>query len=284
MVFIIDKIKQKIAGILSMVILFSSLSYFCISINFSNFTSYYYHTQPKAVYNYLKAEQLKSPEVLTIGGHPHREMNFTFMNYRGNSILNPMDDGEQMQMNCDYYYALKYEQPFYQAYYDEIMFDENWGKVLLKRKEKIKRLNFYQSSSLKTLKGNSEFFELKKILDTTLINKNPLEMEANITFNKVPKPFHAFLVFSFNDSNNVLHCYKRVPLNWLMDDLNTKSKTLKLTTSSLPNNIKDMVVYVWNIDKKEVEITLNSLKIYQLNGKGVNLKIPEKFYSLCLFN
>ncbi len=282
--FGIDKIQQKIATVFSLVLLVVSLSCFCLSLNFSNFSSYYYHTQPKAVYNYLIAEQLKSPEVLTIGGHPHREMNFTFMNYRGNSILNPMDDSELMQMNCDYYYALKYEKPFYKEYYDEIMFDETWGKVLLKRKEKIKHINIYKSVSLKTLKGNSEFFELKKILDTTFINNNPIEMEAKITFNKVPKPFHAFLVFSFDDSNNVLNCYKRVPLNWLMVDLNANSKTLKLTTSNLPHTIKDMVVYVWNIDKKEIEITLNSLNIYQLNGKGVNIRIPEKCYSSCLFN
>ncbi len=284
LVFFVDKIQHKIATIFSTLLLFLSLSIFGSSLNFTHFSSYYYHTMPKSIYNYLKSEQLKNTEQFTIGGNPRREMNFTFLNYRGNSILNPMDDNEQMQMNCDYYYALKYEKPFYQVYYDEIMFDENWAKVLLKRKEKIKHINIYQSLSEKIIKGNYEYFELKKISDTAFVSNNPIELEAKLTFNKVPKPFRAFLVFSFNDSNNVLNCYKRVPLNWLADDLNAKSKTLKLTTSNLPNKVRDLIVYIWNIDKKEIDITFNSLKIYQLSGKGVNLKIPESYYPSSLFN
>ena len=278
--FFVDALKSKIASIVSLLILFSSLSFFCYSINFKDFSSFYYHTQPKAIYDYLKTEQLKQSEQFTIGGHRVREMNFAFLNYRGNSVLNPMDDSEQMQMNCDYYFALKSEKPYYQLFYDEIMNDEKWERVLLKRKEKINHSVFYKNSTSKTLEGDNEFFELKKISDTSFINNNPIEIEIKITFANVPKPFQAFLVFSINDSIDNLVSYKRVPLNWLQDDLNTKIKTLKLTSSNLPNKIKDLKVYIWNIDKEPLKITVNSLTLYQLNGKGVTLKIPESYYPL----
>lgn len=278
--FLIDILNQKLSLIISSVLVLSSLSFFCFSLNFSNFSSYYYHTQPKAIYDYLKKEQLTSPEQFTIGGHRVREMNFAFLNYRGNSVLNSMDNSEQMQMNFDYYFALKSEKTYYHSYYDEIMFDEKWERVLLKRKEKINRLNLYQTTSSKIIEGNSEFYELKKIIDTVFASKNPVELEIKLTFDKVPKPFHAFLVFSFNDETNTLNCYKRVPLDWLQKDLNGKSKTLKLTSSNLTNNIKDMKIYVWNIDKQSIKITINSLTLYQLQGKGVNIKIPENYYQL----
>lgn len=278
--FFIDAIKQKIATIFSLIFLFSSVSFFCFSLNFSNFSSYYYHTQPKQIYDYLKAEQLKSTERITIGGHRVREMNFTFLNYRGNTALNPMDDSEQMQMNCDYYFALKLEKPYYQNYYDEIMLDNKWERVLLKRKEKINHATFYNSNVAKVIDGNFEFFELKKISDTSFISKNPIELEVKLTFNKVSKPFHTVLVLSYNDSTNAQYCYKRIHFNWLEDDLNTKTKTLKLTTNSLPIKLKDLKVYVWNIDKQPLKITVNSLTLCQLQGKGVNERIPKSYYLL----
>ncbi|MDX2173339.1 MAG: hypothetical protein SFY56_09475 [Bacteroidota bacterium] len=278
--FFINTLKPKVASTISLLVLFSSLSFFCFSINLKNFSSFYYHTQPKTIYDYLKKEQLNQTEQFTIGGHRVREMNFAFLNYRGNSVLNPMDDSEQMQMNCDYYFALKTEKPYYQLFYDEIMYDEKWSRVLLKRKEKIKHSVFYKTSNLKIIDENAEFFELKKITDTSFVSNNPLEMEIKLTFHEVPKPFHAFLVFSFNDSISNLNSYKRVPLNWLQDDLNTKSKILKLTSSSLPKKIKDLKVYIWNIDKQTIKITINSLTLYQLHGKGVNVRVPEKYYQL----
>lgn len=278
--FFMDSLKPKIALTISSLVLLSSLSFFCYSINFKNFSSFYYHTQPKAIYDYLQKEQLNQTEQFSIGGHRVREMNYAFLNYRGNSVLNPMDDSEQMQMNCDYYFALISERPYYQLFYDEIMYDEKWERVLLKRKEKINHSVFYKTSDQKIMEGDAEFFELKKITDTSFVSNNPLEIEIKLTFDKVPKPFQAFLVFSFNDSVNNLNSYKRVPLNWLQDDLNSKTKTLKLTSSSLPKNLKELKVYIWNIDKQPVKITINSLTLYQLHGKGVNLRVPEKYYQL----
>ncbi len=275
--FFIDTLNKQIANVLSLSTVVISLLFFCLSLNITYFSSPYYHTQPKIFFDYLKSEQLKNTELFTVGGHRVREMNYAFLNYRGNTILNPMDNSEEMQMNCDYYYALKTEKPYYQNFYNELIADEKWGHVLLKRKQKINHNNFYLLDATKIIEGKNEFFELKKIADTTFSNNCPIEIEIKLSFNKVPKPFHGALVFSFNDTNNVQNCYKRIAFNWLEDDLNTKSKTLKLTTSNLPNTIKDLVVYIWNIDKQPVKISVHSLKLYQLQGEGVTFKIPKSY-------
>ena len=275
--FLVDSLSAKIGLVISVVVFLSSFLSFILSFNFTYFSSPYYHTQPKVFFDYLKNEQLKSTELFTVGGHRVREMNYAFLNYRGNTILNPMDNSEEMQMNCDYYYALKTEKLYYQNFYDELLYDNKWGHVLLKRKQKINHIIFYATNTTKIIEGENEFFELKKSSDTTFSNNSPIEMEIKLSFNKVPKPFHGALVFSFNDANNEQHCYKRIALNWLEDDLNSKSKTLKLTTSNLPNKIKDLVVYIWNIDKQPVKISVHSLKLYQLQGMGVTLKIPKSY-------
>jgi hypothetical protein len=82
-----------------------------------------------------------------------------------------------------------------------------------------------------------------------------------------------------NDSNQVLY-YKRAPIHWMADDLNGQTKYIKLTSGNLSSMIKGFTVHIWNIEKQEMKVTLKNIKIYQLTGKGVDFKIPVKYYSL----
>lgn len=142
--FAIDEIPKNISGKISLAFMAPSLLFFGITYNIHDFSSPFYHTIPKAMYDMLKEEAAKTKEVITIGGHRVREMDYAFLNYRGNSVLNGMDNAEQMIMNCDYYIAMKREQPYYKYFYDEIAQDEAWDRALLKRKEKLQRSQLYK--------------------------------------------------------------------------------------------------------------------------------------------
>jgi hypothetical protein len=236
---------------------------------------------PKALFDKLINEYKKTNQIFTIGGHRVRELNYAFLNYRGGAVLNHMDDAEQMTMNCDYYYAMKREKPYYDYFYDEIGFDDKWDRVLLKRKEKIIKKSLISLSGLpKNHVGNNEYFEFLAFGDTLTGSINSLEAEVAITFKKVPKPFNGFLVFSIENEKKETVYFKRVPLNWLKDDLSGETKYFKITTGPVPRKGLIGKVFIWNIDKQEVNFNLNSLKINELNGRGVNFKIPENFYPL----
>jgi hypothetical protein len=198
------------------------------------------------------------------------------MNYGG--MLNPMDDSEEMQMNCDYYYAMKLEKPFYSKYYDEIGYDADWDHVLLKRKEPLEHDHFFNLYHFQ-LKGNREFSELKRIQDTVFSSLNPVEMYAEVKFNSVPKPFKAFLILQVNNEKNETIHYKRIILNWLDSDLNGKTRHLKLTSGTLPKKAT-IVVYLWNIEKQPVDVEVKNMQLYQLKGDGVNYRIPQEYYTI----
>lgn len=277
--FIFDNFPKTISALPSILFLFASVVYFIFSLNFSNFSSPFYYTMPKSFYDKLKSEYDKLGKIYTIGGHRVRELNFAFLNYRGGSMLNPMDDGEQMRMNCDYYYASKYEEPYYRFFYDEIAYEAKWNHVLLKRKTPIAR-KILATAGSQAFKGNSEFFEFLRITDTSFSSKNCLEAELGIRFNQMPKPFNAFLVFSVNNLKNETVYYKRIALNMLADNLSGETKYFKLVTGQMPPDFKEAVVYIWNIDKKNCDFNLISLQINELYGKGINFVIPQKFYPL----
>lgn len=278
--FAIDQIPQKISSKISLAFIIPSVVFFVATYNIHNFSSFYYHTIPKSMYDTLKNESEKSKEIITIGGHRVREMDYAFLNYRGNSVLNSMDDSEQMIMNCDYYLAMKREQPYYKYFYDEIAFDNKWDRVLLKRKEKIQRSEIYKMTGTpKNRKGNYEFFEFFRLKDAALKTRNCIEVELEIKFNTVPVPLQANIVVQVNDTKGEQVYYKRVPLNWLADDLNGQTKRMKLTTGALPENNGDVVVYLWNFKQQEIEFTINEIKVLELKGKGVNFRIPDSYYN-----
>jgi hypothetical protein len=278
--FVINELARPVSLIISSTLLAATVFYFCMSLNFTDFSSPFYYTIPKSMYDKLKSEYDKTGQIFTIGGHRVRELNYAFLNYRGGGMLNHMDDSEQMHMNCDYYYAMKREEPYYRFFYDEIGYNKKWDHVLLKRREKISRKEVAFASTPQTYKNNGEFFEFLRITDSNFRSKNCLEAELEITFNHVPKPFVAFLVFSIETTDGNTVYYKHVPLNMLADNLSGQTKYFKLTTGQMPADFKTAVVYIWNINQQEVDFTLKTLRIHELYGKGINFKIPETFYPL----
>lgn len=279
--FLINSFPKIIAVFTSSTLFIATVFYFFYTLNFSFFSSSFYQTIPKNIYDVLYAEYIKSKQIFTIGGHRVRELNYAFLNYRGGSILNHMDDSEQMTMNCDYYFAMKREKPYYQFFYDEIAKDDKWDRVLLKRKEKITRTEINRISNLpKKYTSNQEFFEFLRLDDSTLKSKNCLEAEIQIKFNKVPKPFNSFLVFNIVNLKKENIFYKRIPLNWIADDLNDQIHYFKLTCGKIPNEFGSLIIYLWNIDKNNVSFNLNELKLLELKAKGVNFVIPKSFYPL----
>ncbi|MBL7920606.1 MAG: hypothetical protein JNJ40_09855 [Bacteroidia bacterium] len=279
--FIIDQISNFPSAIIASGVLIASLGYFILNVNLKDFSSLFYHTMPKALFDKLTEEYKKTNQIFTIGGHRVRELNYAFLNYRGGAVLNHMDESEQMAMNCDYYYAMIREKPYYEAFYEVIGEDRTWNRVLLKRKEKINKKELFAfPGTPKNYNGNLEYFEFLRFGDTLINSGNCLEAELAITFKNVPKPFNSFLVFSVDNDKGEHVYFKRIPLNWLADNLNNETKYFKLTTGVMPEKGYTAVVFIWNIDKKHAEFDVNSLRINELSGKGVNVSIPASFYPL----
>ncbi|MBA3681500.1 MAG: hypothetical protein H0W73_10105 [Bacteroidetes bacterium] len=279
--FFIDSLTDRVTLPSAITLLSASVVYFIFSFNLTYFTHWFYHITPKKIYTQLQDEYKKEQRLFTLGGFSYREMTYAFMNYRADAMLNPMDPAETMHMNCDYAFALKVEKPYYRFFYDEIGYDEKWNRVLLKRKQKIERIEQTQLSvNAKDFKGNAEWFEGVKFNDTSIVTKSCIEADLTINFKNVPKPFNAFLVLQVNDTADRTVYYKKIPLNWIADDLNGKSHHFKITSGPLPQKFGNANVHVWNIDKKDVEFTISDLKIFELKAPGINVVVPKEYYPL----
>jgi hypothetical protein len=245
--------------------------HFIVNLNFRKHSLNVYETIPEHFYTTLLDEQKKSAERITIGGHRVRELFYGFMNYRHGGVLNPADPTEVMQMNCDYYIATSVEAKYFKPYYDIIDTEPDWGFVLLKRKEKIIRSKVLELNDIVLKDNENEFIELYAHGDTTFSNTNPLIAEIDMDIEKMAVPANVWVVLQVNDSLDQTLYFKRYPLQWLGYDLNRRKHLLcTVTIGNLPKRAKKIAYFFWNIEKQPLSLKVNSLKISQLAGKGVD--------------
>jgi hypothetical protein len=273
--FTFDKLTFKY----NQLFLFSTSSLFLIhftmNLNFRKHSLNVYETIPEYFYTRLLQEQAKSKDRITIGGHRVRELFYAFFNYRHGGVLNSADPTEVMQMNCDYYIATKQEEKYFNSYYDIIETEPDWGFVLLKRKEKIIKTKQLEVNNITIKDDANEFINIYTRYDTTFASTNPLLAEINLDVNKLPVPCNTLFVFQINDSLDQTLYFKRYPLQWSGYDNNGKRNlTYDIVLGNLPKKAKKIACFFYNVTQQPISIKVNSLKIYQLEGRGVDYEAP----------
>jgi hypothetical protein len=246
------------------------LIHFIFQLNFRVHPWRVYETMPAEFIRILKTEQKKTPYRITIAGHRVREFFYAFLNYKSTTKINHITAPEALQMNCDYAVAYKQDKPWYDPYYEEIASEDDWGFRLLKRRTPIDRKVLYKTKQIPDFTGNAEYYNAFEKTDTTFNADNPVLAEFNFDVKKAPEPMNAWLVLQIDGANPQENQFWRIPMNLVRYDWNGANNfTLSITSGNMPFKIKRIVAYLWNIDKKEIHIKMNSFHLYQLHGPGV---------------
>lgn len=249
--------------------------HFLLYVNFRKHSLYTYETIPEHFYKTLVAEQKKSKERITIGGHRVRELFYGYLNYRNAGYLNPADPVELMQMNCDYYLGTKAEEKYYTKYYEVIDTEPDWGFVLLRRKQKIQKKQFIQITNFEINTTENEFLDVYHKTDTVFNETKPIQGQINFSIKKTTIPSNTWIVLAINDSLNKGYYFKRYPLTWSGYNLNGKTFDYTINMGNLPPKAKNIAFFFWNINNQPLSIHVNSLKLYQLEGEGVDYEAPD---------
>jgi hypothetical protein len=268
LVFAADELGR--AGIVASVLLSAGIVFcFIMQLNVRVHPWRIYETMPHSFFSIIKEEQQRSAEPLTIAGHRVRELFYGFQNYRSAVKTSHMTAPEALQMNCDLALAYAQDRTYYAPFYTELAADEDWGFRLLKRKTPIKRELLFSANNI-DLKGSAEFYNVFEKTDTTFGTVNPLEGYFVFTCAKAPVPFNAWLVIQVDAADSTGSVFVRAPLNLLGYDFNgAQLFATKLVTGNIPLKIKRIVAYLWNIDKKELEIRVDHFDLNRLQGPGV---------------
>ena len=275
--FTIDRLSRPLADPFSAIIVLYSATHFLLAFNLRTFTHFFYHVMPGAFIDRLAEEQRSAGRIITLGGQSTREMNYAFANYRKEGRLNDMILQDYMHMNCDYYYARRFEAPYYRHFYDEILSDD-WDRVLLKRKETIVRNQIAaMTRSGMAFEGTGAFFNFLNAAAPPSVAGRCVEAEIDLSFLDVPAPYKAFIVLEIRGQGSKPLQYHRALLNHTADELSGRRKVWRLVSAPLPSDPSTIMVYLWNVKEAQSVIRLNSLRISELKGKGVERSVPAEY-------
>jgi hypothetical protein len=146
----------------------------------------------------------------------------------------------------------------------------------LKRKEKIIKNKVVDLKDISVTNNSNEFIEIYHQGDTTFTNTKSLIAEINFDIEQISVPTNTWLVFQINDGEDQTLYFKRYPLQWTGYDNNGKKNlSYSLTSGNLPSHAKKIVCFFWNIDQQPLSIHVNSLKLFQIDGNGVDYVAPD---------
>ncbi len=268
--FLCDEFTYKFNAVFYSLPLFF-ITHFALSINIGKHAWGFYETMPKDFYEALVSEQKATERSISVGGHRVLELFYSFYNYNNTEKLNHMVPPEQMHMNCDYYLTWLKDEPYYKNYYSEMARDKYWNMVLLKRKESINRQLVYELKTEKLFEGSEEFYPVYEKLDTLFQSKEPIMAEFDLSIEKSPTPLNGWLVLQVDSANGGPTIYfRRTPLNWIQLNWNgTNNFKTCIQTDNLPLQHCRIAAFFWNIDKKEIKMKINNLKLYHLSAPGI---------------
>lgn len=263
-VFLIDNLeKEKIRKFLLVIPVLMAI-HFLLLLNFKNHAISEYETFPERFYTTLEKAQENSKDKLSISGHRLNELMFAYFNYRHDGKLNPVDDSEEFNIYSDYGITKKEDNNRYKNYYD-VIGEDDWDFVLLKRKNQCKRVLVHTVKSDTWYEGTDEYHDFLRLNDTSLHANSPLLFEMNFDIDHAAQPLNAWLVLDVKDEKGNPLIYKRAAFNWMNFSWNgKKNNTLLLITDKMPSKIQSLVIYLWSNKKQFVKIIMNQINIYRL--------------------
>jgi hypothetical protein len=202
----------------------------------------------------------------TVQGYQGRVMRWAYMNYRERTELGRIHFEGYPALEGDYQIAEIEDHPEWLTYYDSLDTDRHSGLSLLKRKIKLKRHPVYQDRDIRTPGAiQDEFFEWHRGTVDSLAGQS-LYIGYTLDIYADEDPFHGWVVCTVYDKENETVRYEFVPFDWYRTSWSHSGKpfTNGMLIHELPENAESMVIYIWNIRKKQFGITEGQMDIFTL--------------------
>lgn len=211
-------------------------------------------------YDYFNAEREKTDTPLIISGDRLLSMSWGYHNVRATEMGVPFaEDWRDTLHLSDYILCHPMNCVKTESDYDLVFEDESNMKIY-KRKADLKLTPVFEVDSAQYINDNYEYHNILEITNDSLIKSaNILEIEIAVSSPSVPLSTE-IIITSSNSKNNKLY-YDIVPLKWIQTDW--KGQTLRFRRPlAIPVESERLLVYFWNIDKTQQEITVTDIRLF----------------------
>lgn len=240
--------------------------HFLYSVNLNYVNGYKTEVLPEKFYDKIISDTEFQGEIPpTIGGYRMRTFCWVYLNYMNGGTQNLIDYVSYPEIQSDFQIVDIDENPDWMNYYDVIDTEPVLGRKLLKRKIRIKYSLIDRQSLVAAEVNNSEYSRLATWNSDSLTGES-YYITANLNIRSLTSPFQAWFVMQLVDDEGGTISYKYIPFDWLQKDWSSKNQEFKhsLLTGTIPKNLSEIKIYIWNLDKVNYSIEKSEISIYEI--------------------
>ena len=200
-----------------------------------------------------------------VSGYHMRHFVYAYYNFKNGGQLNHFYEHDYPGQIADYQIVDTSESQIFTRQYDLVDFDPITNYSLIKRKERIKTTPLFLQEFEGT-KGatNQEYYEFYRndSLGNDMLDK-AVSLKFNYHFKSPHHPIKARLVIAISDVDGNGIFYDYFPLDWTKTAWDDPFD-YEMYVHHIPKEAQSMVVYIWNINKKEFEVSEGTVKFEEI--------------------
>lgn len=239
--------------------------HFLWSMNIQYVNGYREEVLPEKFFHTISNDTLsEGNRPLTIGGYRMRAFCWAYQNYQNGGSQNLIDYFQHPEYQSDYQIVDIDTNTRWLDYYNIVDSEHIMGRKLLKRKQPVSTRLFDKSiMGTKNITG-SEYTRIATWQADSLIADSYL-LEAKINIGTLSSPFKAWFVMQLVDEKGKSILYKYIPFDWLQPEWDHDMLFHHtLLTGPIPENLHEIKVYIWNINKVDYTITKSEIDIFEI--------------------
>ena len=254
-IFLLDKVSLNYNRRLLLVIVlpfFFIPVHFIYSLNLTHSSLWSDERIPKDFYNKVLDNSNQKNDPNTIGGYHMRVLCWAYLNFRNGGELNQIQSSNYPEYISDYQVIESKEGEEWNDYYESLSYDPISKLSLLKRRSFLKSEKLDSVFILSSGETDQEYYNFY-VGKTDKLYSKTLLFNIDMTLNSDEYPFEAWIVAQVKDKDNKGLEYEYIALNWKKASWNSQKGNFRgsMIIYNLPEESVEIVLYLWNINKKK---------------------------------
>lgn len=229
--------------------------HFFVHFNFSYSMCYKFDVIPQRFYDRVMQNVKQGDYPPTVAGHGLRIFCWSYLDYRHQGRSNAIYFTEYPCYFADYQIINTISIPGWRTIYDSLDFDPVSERHLLHLKKALKFDTLIAKPIIPIHELKNEYVNFLEY-DIVTKSKKVIQVDCDLAFQSLAKPFMSRIVADVRDSANTFHVYEYLQLDWMRWTWDDASKHLQNSLLiSMPPGANRITIYFWNINKVEFSVS-----------------------------
>lgn len=257
---------KKVFVLASLLLLFIPIrSFGFINLSYQTYIDFIKQRIPPRYITTIQEDAKNNNYKPLVSGYHMRHFVYTYYNFKNGGELNHFYEHDYPGRIADFQIVDTSESINFTKEYEVVDYDEITNYSLIKRKKStVKKELFETSFSSSNGSTNQEYFDFfrnENIEDS--LKEKTLLLKFDFKLKSPKIPFNARLVIDLSDGNGKNLFYDYFPLGWTRTEWDG-TFNYHMYIHTIPKETKKIVVYLWNINGKEFEVSNGTIKFEEI--------------------